>query len=128
MNNTTTDRIELARELAREFLEGISVEAVNIELFELLAGDENASEYLPGDSAEAIRANIVTALELASQPVPAITTGRNREDRRSRAEYQRARLRLLCRVSLALLEPTTESSDAAAKLAAIKAILEGGAA
>ena len=129
MNNTTTDRIELARELAREILEGIiGLEAVNIAPFELLAGDDQSSEYLPGDSAEAVRANIVTALELASQPVPAITAGRNREDRRSRAAYQRARLRLLCRVLLALLESTTESGDAAAKLAAIKAILEGGAA
>ena len=131
MNNTTTDRIELARELARELLEGISgLEAGNIELYELLAGDEYASEYLPGDSAEAIRSNIVNALELASQPVPAITTGRNREDRRSRAEYQRWKLHLLCRVSLTLLESTqaTESGDASDKLAAIKAILEGVAA
>ena len=127
---TTADRIELAREMAREFLDGISgLEAGNIELFNLLAGDESSETYLPGDSAEAIRSNIVTALELASQPVPAITTGRNREDRRRRAEFQRQRLRLLCRVALALLEPTpTESSDDAAKLAAIKAILEGGAA
>lgn len=124
---TTADRIELARELAREILGGINgLEAGNIEPFELLAGDEYTETYLPGDSAEAVRANIVTALELASQPVPAITTGRNREDRRRSAEYQRQRLHLLCRVALALVEPTTtESGDAAAKLAAIKAILEG---
>lgn len=122
-------RIELARALAREILEGIGcVEAGNHELFELLAGDECSDPYLPGDSAEAIRANIVTALELASQPVSAITTGRDREGRTRRTEFQRARLHLLCRVSLALMEPTTDSSDAADKLAAIKAILEGGAA
>ncbi|MYZ53171.1 hypothetical protein [Malikia spinosa] len=128
-STTTTDRIELARELAREILEGVTgLEAGNTELFELLADDDCASEYLPGDSAEAIRANIVNALELASQPVPAISTGRNREDRRRRTEYQRAQLHLLCRVTLALLEPTTESSDAADKLAAIEAILEGAAA
>ncbi|MEN9396218.1 MAG: hypothetical protein RLZ81_748 [Pseudomonadota bacterium] len=128
-STTTTGRIELARELAREILEGVTVlEAGDTELFELLAGDEYTGTHLPGDSAEAIRANIVNALELASQPVPAITTGRNREDRRRRTEYQRAQLHLLCRVSLALLEPTTESGEAAAKLAAIKAILEGAAA
>ena len=134
MNKTTTtttaDRLELARELAREILEGIhGLEAGNIELFELLGGDESTETYLPGDSAEAVRSNIVTAFELASQPVPAITTGRNREDRRRRAEYQRQRLHLLCRVALALVEPTTaDSGDAVAKLAAIKAILEGAAA
>lgn len=129
MNKTTTDRIELTRELARDILESIiGVEAGNIALFELLAGDECTETYLPGDSAEAIRANIVTALELASQPVPAITTGRDRGGRKHRTEYQRARLHLLCRVSLALLESATESSDTAGKLAAIKAILEGAAA
>lgn len=126
--NTTTDRIELARELMDGYLAVASIEESNRDLFNLLdGGDEFECLTLPGDSAEAIRANIVTALELASQPVPAITTGRNREDRRRSAEYQRQRLHLLCRVALALVEPTTaESGDAAAKLAAIKAILEGG--
>ncbi|MEO0003656.1 MAG: hypothetical protein RLZZ22_1348 [Pseudomonadota bacterium] len=126
---TITDRIELARELMGQRIDSESIEEGNRELFNLLdGGDEFECLILPGDSAEAIRANIVTALELASQPVPAITTGRNREDKRQRAEWQRKRLHLLCRVSLALLEPTAESGDAADKLAAIKAILEGAAA
>lgn len=129
MHMDTTNRIGLARELAHATLEDFNiVEAGNSELFELLEGNDYTEPYFPGDTAEAIRSNIVTAFELASQPVPFIKTGGNREFRRRRAQSQRARLHLLCRVALALLEPrqADESGDAAAKLAAIKAILEGG--
>ena len=130
MNNTTTDRIELARELMGYFIEGEAfIGEGNEELFTLLGGDdEEVFLILPGETVEAVRANIVTALELASQPGPYIT-GRNQDERRMRSGMQRMKLQMACRVALALVEPAhTDSSDAAAKLAAIKAILEGGAA
>lgn len=128
-------RLELARELADKVLRNISrVEYGNGELVALLDNDPEGNgtvfDPLPGADLEAVHANIAHALELASQPVPAITTGRNRDGKMRAAEYQRRELRLLCRVALVLTEPTptADSSDAAAKLAAIRAILEGGAA
>ena len=126
------DRIELARELAGTIIDDLTggikgIEDANKELLDLLRTEGELEDvFLPGGSVEAIRSNIVTALELASQPMPAIATGRDREGRKHRAECQRARLHLLCRVVLTLLDqkPTTESSSAAAKLAAIQKILE----
>lgn len=100
------NHIALARELAEHFLSALRVESGNGELFEMLEGAEGGGcPALPGESIEAIRANIKRALSLASQPVQATTTtGRNRERQQVAAELQRKDLHLLCRVALALLE------------------------
>ncbi len=99
------NHIALARELAEHFLSAPGVESGNGELFEMLEGAEDGGcPALPGESIEAIRANIKRALSLASQPVQATTTGRNRERQQVASELQRKDLHLLCRVALALLE------------------------
>ena len=97
--------LDLARELIEHYvIHVISVESVNNDIYKLLdGGDEYELNLLPGNDQNAVRANLKMAVELASEPVPRITTGRDRFRRRNKAVHERFALSIFARTALALL-------------------------
>lgn len=128
MNATINNRVALARELAEVFSHSLStVHHGNGEIVDLLfGGNDEESPLLPGESAEAIRANLERVLELASQPTPVAIGGRNREQMRRASELQRSELRIFCRTAIALLETdhATTSATSAEPAQAIPASVQ----
>jgi hypothetical protein len=99
-----SDHLNLARELAWNFLEYERVEAGNKHLHLLLdSGDEYEPNLLPGNTTAEVCANLQTILSLAGEPAPMPSAGRDRVGRQWRSQRQRDEIKLFTRVCLALL-------------------------
>jgi hypothetical protein len=96
----------LARELVEHvFRNAEPLGSVNAAIYKLLdGGDEYELDPLPGSDLNAIRANLKMAVKLASEPVPSLTTGRDRFRRQARTAHERFELSLFARTALALLD------------------------
>lgn len=110
MTNTHTPHanLELARELVMHLIRSLRQPAdENLEIIGLLddGGDHDVSP-LPGGDIQAVTDNLVSIIQLASEPVLMPTTGRDKSDRHHYAERQRQTLQLFARVALALLTNT----------------------
>jgi hypothetical protein len=106
--------LTLARELMGDFSDDVctaTVEAGNTNLMSLLGTRNNTDGCLPGNTLSAICTNLQTVITLASEPVDLPFTGIERELRRRQREcWQRERIVLFARVSLALLQPIGDQS------------------
>lgn len=91
--------LEFARELVEQFIADNDTDAANMEIIKLLdGGDEYEVLALPGDSLDAIKANLKRVIALASESVP--MTGKKDNHR---AGLQRKKIVMLVRTVLKLL-------------------------
>lgn len=104
---STSPNLQLARDLFAHFMEQRDwvLKPGNAEITPLLdGGDQYELDCLPGETIEAIAGNLRKALQLASEPAPLPTTGRNRQDKQMAADFERKDVVLFARVALALIE------------------------